>query len=167
MLTLLHHAVKHFTPLWQRNLSLLFAVSFMGMTLSLFLLLPNPNSSILNIPFFTDLDQGNGSAELAEVHVAVVVDRGNRVPVLYVTPQRDLVCSALPSSIVSRPSFPVPYLIHPWISRCCCMKSSTPSWSGPRMFLNLSSALWNGSSATPLIRLSAYDTIFSSGVRGI
>src|SRR3990172_10298078 len=103
MLTLLHHAVKHFTPLWQRNLSLLFAVSFMGMTLSLFLLLPKPNSSILNIPFFTDLDQGSGSAELAEVHVGVVVDRGNRVPVLYVTPQRDLVCPALPSSLVSRP----------------------------------------------------------------
>src|SRR3989337_2418303 len=46
MLTLLQHAVKHFTPLWQRNLSLLFAVSFTGTTLSLFLLLPNSNSSM-------------------------------------------------------------------------------------------------------------------------
>src|SRR3990172_1228618 len=71
MLTLLQHAVKHFTPLWQRNLSLLFAVSFMGMTLSLFLLLPNSNSSILDIPLFTDLDQGN------------------RVAVNYVPPERD------------------------------------------------------------------------------
>src|SRR5512142_3403984 len=53
MLMLLQHAVKHLTPLWQRNLNLLSPVSLTGITLSLSLFLCGSTSiSTAFISFF-------------------------------------------------------------------------------------------------------------------